>query len=86
MRTKEEIRREIDNVDDELCQAFLRRIRLVDEMGELKKTSGFTVEDKSREDAILGRLCDGKTDDEKRAVLELYDSIFSISKKRQRLL
>lgn len=86
MRTREEIRREIDNVDDELCQAFLRRIRLSDEMGELKKSVGLSVEDKSREEAIIDRLCVGKTQDEKRAVSELYDSIFSISKKRQRLL
>lgn len=52
----DEIRSEIDRVDDELLQAFCRRMDLVGQVADTKKSEGMGVRHRDRERAILSRI------------------------------
>ncbi len=80
MKTIDELRSEIDEIDDGLVSLFLQRLAVVKEVGEAKKTLSLSVEDKDRENAVIERLTVNKTDEEKKKITELYNKIFDISK------
>lgn len=80
MKTIDELRSEIDEIDDGLVSLFLQRLAVVKEVGEAKKTLSLSVEDKDRENAVIERLAINKTDEEKKKITELYNKIFNISK------
>lgn len=80
MKTIDELRSEIDEIDDGLVSLFLQRLAAVKEIGETKKTLSLSVEDKDRENAVIERLTVNKTDEEKKKITELYNKIFDISK------
>lgn len=80
MKTIDELRSEIDEIDDGLVSLFLQRLAVVKEVGEAKKTLSLSVEDKDRENAVIERLTANKTDEEKKRITELYNKIFDISK------
>lgn len=80
MKTIDELRSEIDEIDDGLVSFFLQRLAVVKEIGKAKKTHSLSVEDKDRENAVIERLAINKTDEEKKKITELYNKIFDISK------
>ncbi len=80
MKTIDELRSEIDEIDDGLVSLFLQRLAVVKEIGKAKKTHSLSVEDKDRENAIIERLAINKTDEEKKKITELYNKIFDIRK------
>lgn len=80
MKTIDELRSEIDEIDDGLVSLFLQRLAVVKEVGEAKKTLSLSAEDKDRENAVIERLTVNKTDEEKKKITELYNKIFDISK------
>lgn len=80
MKTIDELRSEIDEIDDGLVSLFLQRLAVVKEIGKAKKTHSLSVEDKDRESAVIERLTVNKTDEEKKKITELYNKIFDISK------
>lgn len=80
MKTIDELRSEIDEIDDGLVSLFLPRLAVVKEIGKAKKTHSLSVEDKDRENAVIERLAINKTDEEKKKITELYNKIFDISK------
>lgn len=80
MKTIDELRSEIDEIDDGLVSLFLQRLAVVKEIGEAKKTLSLSVEDKDRENVVIERLAINKTDEEKKKITELYNKIFDISK------
>lgn len=80
MKTIDELRSKIDEIDDGLVSLFLQRLAVVKEIGEAKKTLSLSVEDKDRENAVIERLTVNKTDEEKKKITELYNKIFDISK------
>ena len=80
MKTIDELRSEIDEIDDGLVSLFLQRLAVVKEIGKAKKTHSRSVEDKDRENAVIERLAINKTDEEKKKITELYNKIFDISK------
>lgn len=80
MKTIDELRSEIDEIDDGLVSLFLQRLAVVKEIGKAKKTHSLSVEDKNREKAVIERLTINKTDEEKKKITELYNKIFDISK------
>lgn len=84
MKTIDELRSEIDEIDDRLVSLFLQRLAVVKEVGEAKKTLSLSVEDKDRENAIIERLTVNKTDEEKKKITELYNKIFDISKETEK--
>lgn len=84
MKTIDELRNEIDEIDDGLVSLFLQRLAVVKEVGEAKKTLSLSVEDKDRENAVIERLTVDKTDKEKKKITELYNKIFDISKETEK--
>jgi monofunctional chorismate mutase len=84
MKTIDELRSEIDEIDDGLVSLFLQRLAVVKEVGEAKKTLSLSVEDKDRENAVIERLAINKTDEEKKKITELYNKIFDISKETEK--
>lgn len=84
MKTIDELRSEIDEIDDGLVSLFLQRLAVVKEVGEAKKTLSLSVEDKDRENAVIERLTVNKTDEEKKKITELYNKIFDISKETEK--
>jgi len=54
--TLEEIRQEIDQVDDAIVTLLEQRMNLVDQVVALKKLTGTAVLDSKREDVIFARV------------------------------
>jgi len=52
----EEIRNEIDQVDEELVQLLEQRMTLVSQVAELKKATGIATLDPGREGRILNKI------------------------------
>ncbi|EGQ20900.1 hypothetical protein HMPREF8573_0603 [Streptococcus sanguinis ATCC 29667] len=54
----EEIRQEIDQVDDAIVTLLEQRMNLVDQVVALKKLTGTAVLDSKRQDVIFARVAD----------------------------
>lgn len=87
MSQLDEYRRQIDALDAELVQFFLKRMAVTHNVGEYKKAQGLPVLDVQREKAILAAKT-ALTDDPaaKADVATLYQSILAISRRQQRRL
>ncbi len=79
----EEIRKNIDSLDDELVALFCRRLDLCKTIGKEKTEKCLSVADFERENAILCRLTANLDDEKAQAVQRLYSEIFKISKQLQ---
>ncbi len=81
--TLESIRSEIDAIDMRIVELFVRRLSLMGRVAEAKKASGVALTDAVREREVLERLsalAPGEGD----AIRALYQTIFAISKERQK--
>ena len=84
MRDLNEIRVEIDTVDNEILKLFSKRMELACQVAEYKIATGKKVYDKVREDEKLDKLSANVLDDfSKQAIRELYTQIMAISRKKQ---
>ena len=79
----EDIRAEIDGIDDEMVALFLKRIDAVSKIAEKKAEAGVSVNDPDREDKILYRLTKDLPDRLKLYIKEIYAAVFSTSKDHQ---
>ena len=79
----QQIRKDIDAVDDELAALFARRMALCGKVAAFKKQTAKAVRDNAREEAIVARLADGLSAEDAGAVKLLYSTIFEISRARQ---
>lgn len=52
----EELRKEIDKVDEKIVNLLVRRDALVKEIAQIKKKDGITVKDQDRENEIIVRM------------------------------
>ena len=66
MENLNEVRREIDAVDEEIAKLFCRRMRAVERVAAYKRERGLPILDEAREEAVLRRNCDRVEDDELR--------------------
>lgn len=55
----DEIRKEIDTVDDEMRTLFIRRMELSRQVALVKARTGDAVRKPDREKAMIARLCEG---------------------------
>jgi chorismate mutase len=53
----DELRREIDSVDQQILKLLHDRVKLVLKVGDYKRARGIPVYDPARERALLDRLC-----------------------------
>ena len=79
-------REEIDRIDRELAQAFLRRLDAAEAIGAYKQRIGFKPVDPEREIEII-RRASSVTEDPGRQVelAKLFENIISLSRREQRL-
>ncbi|EHP68827.1 chorismate mutase [Metallosphaera yellowstonensis MK1] len=85
MAELERLRREIDEVDEELFRLFFRRFQLVEEIGKIKKQNGLTLTDERRESEVRDRW---RSLAKKYGIPEvladnLLNTLFSVSKMRE---
>jgi chorismate mutase len=82
-----EIRNEIDRLDDELLRIFNERAILALKIGEIKKQSGLPVYDPEREKKIFQRMKNGNPgplDDQ--AIVRLFERVIDESRRLERLM
>jgi chorismate mutase/prephenate dehydratase len=82
----ESARAEIDAIDDQLADLYLRRLRAVSAVSEAKRAAGLPVRDPARERAILARVAGKMGPDLAPDAVLLFNTIFSLSRARQRAL
>ncbi len=76
------IRADIDLVDDEIVQLFLRRMRLADEVARTKAAMGGGVARPGREREILARVGNA-TGDFAPYATRLFQTLFALSREYQ---
>ena len=82
--TLEEIRREIDQVDDAIVALLEQRMNLVGQVVALKKLTGTAVLDSKREDVIFARVADKvENKDYKETVVATFSDILKRSREFQ---
>lgn len=81
-----DIRSKIDDIDDEIAELYVKRLRLSAEVAHIKEKTGKSVTDTAREREIIFRLAE-KTPKELTLYLkELYETVFFTSKAYQSAL
>lgn len=87
MDTKlEQVRQQIDAIDDQLVALYLQRMQLVREVAQCKATTGSPINAPVREKAIVYRLTKGLDPELQLYVKDLYTCIFTSSKSYQSVL
>ena len=84
MTTLEQLRRQLDEVDDQIVVLYEKRMSLCRDVGELKASSGKAVLDEKREKEKLD-LVSSKVQDPNNAegIRELYKKLMELSRKSQ---
>lgn len=83
----DELRREIDGIDRQLAELFLRRMEVTGQVGTWKRNHGMPVLDSVREKDVLARKTALTGDPARRADLAaLFESIMAVSRRQQRRL
>ena len=80
----QDIRGQLDQIDDQLIDLFSRRMHLVSEVAAYKKEHDLPILDSSREDAILERLALKAGDEFAPYAKRLYQTLFSLSREYQK--
>lgn len=78
----EEARKEINAINDQMLELFIRRLELSEKIGEDKRKRGIPILDENREKEILEKM-KGKSENFSKEVEEFFQFLFKISKKRQ---
>ena len=78
------LRKQIDDADKKLIEAYEERLDAVYKIAYLKADSGIEIEDKKREKEILERVRNMAKPEYRRAVKALYEEILKISKENQK--
>ncbi len=82
-----ELRKEIDRLDNELLRIFNERAGLALKIGEIKKGLGLPVYDPAREQLIFQRMKDanpGPLDDQ--AIVRLFERVIDESRRLERIM
>jgi chorismate mutase len=88
MQTLEELRRNIDRLDEVIVRLLNERARVVCEIGQLKRADSVAVYDPEREKQILAHVCsvacEGPLGPD--AVARLYERVIDESRRLERLV
>ncbi len=83
----DDLRKEIDRLDNELLRIFNERAGLALQIGEIKKGLGLPVYDPAREKRIFQRMKDanpGPLDDQ--AIVRLFERVIDESRRLERIM
>ena len=86
MKTLEDLRKDIDNIDKEITKLLDSRFNLSIQIGALKANSSKNVLDTSREQLIYNKIKENDTLTFKDEIKNVYTEIMNNSKKLQRNL
>ncbi len=86
MNELENLRCEIDEIDNQLLPLFLKRMECSKKVAYYKKENALPVLDKTRENEILDKKVASVSPDKASFVRDFFSSIMSISRKAQRQL
>ena len=78
-----DLRKKIDEIDDEIVSLYLKRMGIVAEIAQEKKETNAPVCNLERESEILSRLTKNVPDEFKKYLKEVYSAIFNTSKDYQ---
>ncbi|MCL1832655.1 MAG: chorismate mutase [Oscillospiraceae bacterium] len=79
------LRKQIDAIDNEILRLFLERMNISKEIGAYKKVNALPIRDKSRENAVIQRLCENISPESREYVTALYTFIFDASSEHQEI-
>jgi len=79
----EELRSEIDRIDDAMLKLFKERMDVVREIGRLKRETGFPALDRGRERAMLCRLSEETPSELSGYVRVLFNTVLEMSRSYQ---
>ena len=82
--TKESVRNEINQIDDELVKLFVRRMEASERMADVKRESSEPVQDPARERSILAKVAKAVGPDLENEARLMFTTLMSISRGRQR--
>lgn len=82
----EELRSEIEEIDDELLENIARRTYIADSIAEAKRRRGMSIDDPEREREVIDRVVERaeKLDVETESVKEVFELLIEMNKRRQR--
>ena len=84
MQSLEEMRKELDVIDDQITTLYERRMKVCEGVAEYKIKNGRKVFDKTRENEKLAAVADKvSTDFNKKGIRELFEQLMSMSRKLQ---
>ena len=81
--TIDELRQEIDGIDDKLLALFERRMEIAKEIGQYKREKGLPVQNGEREREILRRLTEKARPDLAGYTNALFTSLIEMSRDYQ---
>ncbi len=79
----QDIRGQLDQIDDQLIGLFARRMRLVSDVAAYKKENGLPILDSGRERQIINRVSLAAGEDLEHYAKLLYQTLFSVSRAYQ---
>ena len=79
-------RGEIDRIDEEMVNLFLRRLEVSRDVALAKRATGGAVTDPAREREILTRVSEKAGPENENAARQFFANLFAISKARQRCI
>ncbi|MCL2627941.1 MAG: chorismate mutase [Oscillospiraceae bacterium] len=79
----QDLRAEIDKIDEELIRLFGERMDISAKVAEYKRENNMPVFDAKREQEILEKIAKKVTKDRKDAIITLYKQIFELSRAEQ---
>lgn len=78
-----ELRMQIDSIDDQLVRLFVQRMALAKEIGLYKKANAIPVLDATREEAKLREIAAKAGPDMANYACSLYKALFDLSRQYQ---
>ena len=79
----EDLRKEIDAIDDQIAALYVNRMAVAKKVGELKAEKGLHTENSLREKEIINRVTDVMSDDIKLFGKQIFEGLFDTSKAYQ---
>lgn len=83
MKNLENLRAEVDSIDEELNKLFIKRLEVVSHIREEKKLNKIDILDKNREDKIFSKLKSETHEEYFKYSKDLFQNILRISKEFQ---
>lgn len=78
-----DLRKEIDQIDDELVQLFCKRMHIASLVADYKKATGSPIHHPGREQEILQRVAEKSGPELEAYIQSLYTTIFELSRNYQ---